>query len=257
MRASRALHRPWLYAPQTPEDFREYLVRALRPSTEFFLACRREDDAIVGFLNLSEIVRGSFQSAYLGYGAVAAFAGQGYMTRGARARCSREAFARSACTAWRRTSSPGNAASISLVRRGGFRLEGLSPRYLKIGGRWRDHERWAILSEDWRAGGLTLPDERFASELGAPCGWLRSARACPSPSDLRSGARAPARTAAGCCGPRAPGRARRPAGRAELAATHAFGEECQGPLLPRRRLRLLDVGTCGLELCLASPCCAS
>jgi ribosomal-protein-alanine N-acetyltransferase len=151
MQASRALHQPWLYAPQSPEDFREYLVRGLRPTSEFFLACRLEDNAIVGFLNLSEIVRGSFQSAYLGYGAVAAFAGQGYMTDALRLLLE-EAFERLRLHRVEANIQPGNAASISLVRRSGFRLEGLSPRYLKIGGRWRDHERWAILSEDWRAG---------------------------------------------------------------------------------------------------------
>ena len=39
---------------------------------------------------------------------------------------------------------PENERSIALVRAAGFRKEGLALRYLKIGGRWRDHEHWAI-----------------------------------------------------------------------------------------------------------------
>ena len=45
---------------------------------------------------------------------------------------------------------PRNLASKSLVRRAGFVREGISRRYLKVFGRWQDHERWAILAEDWR-----------------------------------------------------------------------------------------------------------
>jgi GNAT acetyltransferase-like protein len=63
---------------------------------------------------------------------------------------------------------PGNVASISLVRRAGFRREGYSPRYLKICGRWRDHERWAIAVEDWRS--LKKIHLRFTSYLRCATG---------------------------------------------------------------------------------------
>jgi ribosomal-protein-alanine N-acetyltransferase len=46
---------------------------------------------------------------------------------------------------------PGNAPSIALVERCGFVREGFSERYLKIGGRWRDHVRFAIRADQWQS----------------------------------------------------------------------------------------------------------
>jgi ribosomal-protein-alanine N-acetyltransferase len=152
MRASRGAHRPWVYMPETPERYAAYLSRVQDPRYAPFLACRKEDGAIVGFLNLSEIVRGGFKNAFLGYGGVAAYAGQGYMTEAMRLLL-REAFSRLDLHRIEANIQPGNKPSIALAKRCGFELEGFSPRYLKVGGRWRDHERWAIRAETWRANG--------------------------------------------------------------------------------------------------------
>jgi len=43
---------------------------------------------------------------------------------------------------------PGKVRSLAVLRRVGLRLEGYSPRCLKIGGVWRNHERWAILCDE-------------------------------------------------------------------------------------------------------------
>ena len=149
MRASRPFHRPWATAPTDDEAFDAYLVDSRRPDFEAMIVCRCEDQAIVGFFNLSHITRGSLQSAYLGYAVGSTFARQGYMREGIEL-VLREAFVTLHLHRIEANIQPGNHASIALARGAGFSREGFSPRYLKIGGRWRDHERWAILAEDWR-----------------------------------------------------------------------------------------------------------
>ena len=149
VRASRRLHRPWVAPPPTPARFAEYLRRARMPNRASLLVCRRDDGALVGVANVSEIVRGALQSAYLGYYGSAAHAGRGYMTEGL-ALVLRHAFRHLGLHRLEANVQPGNRLSLTLVRRLGFRREGFSPRYLKVGGRWRDHQRWALLQEDWQ-----------------------------------------------------------------------------------------------------------
>jgi [ribosomal protein S5]-alanine N-acetyltransferase len=147
-RASRTLHRPWVYAPETSIQFDAYLIRSRAPTERCLLVIRSEDEAIAGVYNFSQIARGFFQSAYLGYYAFAPTAGSGLMAE-ALELVLRYAFRELKLHRVEANIQPGNERSKKLVERAGFRLEGFSPRYLKIGGRWRDHERWAITREDW------------------------------------------------------------------------------------------------------------
>ncbi|MGH2836311.1 MAG: GNAT family N-acetyltransferase [Solirubrobacteraceae bacterium] len=149
MHDSRAFHKPWASAPTDAARFAAYLQDANRPDFEAFLVCRIEDDQLVGFFNLSQIARGSMQSAYLGYAAAHRFAHQGYMREGIEL-VLRAGFLELRLHRIEANIQPGNAASIALARGAGFQREGFSPRYLKISGRWRDHERWALLADDWR-----------------------------------------------------------------------------------------------------------
>jgi ribosomal-protein-alanine N-acetyltransferase len=152
VRRSRGFHRPWVSPPATSERFRAYLAKCRRPDYCGLLVCRREDGRIVGLFNISQIVRGPLQSAFLGYWAGAPFAGRGYMSQGL-ALVLRHAFRVLRLHRIEANLQPANAASRRLAKRAGFRKEGFSPRYVKIGGRWRDHERWAICREEWGARG--------------------------------------------------------------------------------------------------------
>ena len=148
-RASRAFHRGWVSPPTTSEQFARLLARTRGPDFVGLLIRSRSDDALLGAIEISQIVRGLFQSAYLGYHIGAPHARRGYMTEALGLAVS-YSFGPLGLHRLEANIQPDNAPSIRLVRRLGFTLEGYSRRYLKIGGRWRDHERWAILAEDWR-----------------------------------------------------------------------------------------------------------
>lgn len=153
-RESRAHHRPWLFPPERTGTYAAYADALARdPAREGFLVCERgesgadgegdPDGAIAGFININNIVLGGFRSGTLGYGAFAHAAGLGLMGE-ALGLVMDLAFGPLGLHRLEANIQPGNAASIALVRRAGFRLEGFSPDFHHIDGAWRDHERWAI-----------------------------------------------------------------------------------------------------------------
>jgi len=158
VRASRKLHGAWVHPPTTAARFAEFVRRfgsfATRdPMTADhvgLLVCRCDDDAIVGVFNLSEIVRGGFQSAYIGYYAFSPHAGAGYMAEGLELTLV-VAFRALKLHRVEANIQPSNLRSLALARDAGFVREGFSRRYIRIARRWRDHVRMALLAEDWRA----------------------------------------------------------------------------------------------------------
>ena len=106
-------------------------------------AHRLGDGALVGNLSLTQVARGPLQQCYLGYNLAASAQGQGY---------AREAVAAAVAYAFEelrlhRVSAnyvPRNERSAGVLKRCGFRVEGLAPAYLLINGRWEDHVLTAL-----------------------------------------------------------------------------------------------------------------
>lgn len=141
-RGSVFIHQPWVYPPKSYE---EYLTQEGR----YFL-CLKTTGNIVGTFNISGIVRGFFQSGYLGYEVFSPYHRKGYMTLGLSLLLN-EAFLGLNLHRLEANIQPENIASLKLVSRAGFVKEGFSKNYLNIGGfGWKDHERWAIVNSEWK-----------------------------------------------------------------------------------------------------------
>jgi len=146
---SRKFHRGLIKMSQNREEFEAFLERNENPANECFLIIRQKDDRVAGMINLTQIFYGPFCNAYLGYGLGVKFTGEGLMTEAIEL-ILKYAFKDLKLHRIEANVQPENTPSIAVLTRCGFTKEGFSRKYLKIGGRWRDHERFAIIKEDWK-----------------------------------------------------------------------------------------------------------
>ncbi len=157
-RAGRAQLEPW--EPLAPPGFDAFGVDGFRrelelrrtDSDERLLICAVDTGEIVGRLSLSGIVRGVQEQARFGYWTSPHAFGRGYMTEAVGLGL-HHCFRRLRLHRVEADVQPHNIASRRVLEKNGFRLEGFSPRLVKIQGRWADHERWAITVEEWEPQG--------------------------------------------------------------------------------------------------------
>jgi ribosomal-protein-alanine N-acetyltransferase len=109
-----------------------------------------EPDAVLGSINFTGIVRGTFQACRLGYSLGHDAQGKGYMTEALRASIH---FVFNKMNMHRITAAylPENARSGQVLSRIGFVPEGIAKSYLLIDGHWRDHVVTSLVNPLWRA----------------------------------------------------------------------------------------------------------
>ena len=115
-----------------------------------FIFGRDDAQPIFGNINLTQVSRGAFHSCVLGYNLAEAAQGRGYMTEAVLGVVG-FAFGEWGLHRVAANYMPRNERSAAVLKRCGFRVEGLAPAYLLINGRWEDHVLTAITNEDWKA----------------------------------------------------------------------------------------------------------
>jgi ribosomal-protein-alanine N-acetyltransferase len=151
VRRSRSLHKNWVNPKTgTRAAFDKYFKSSPPGQCYRFLVIHQGTGELVGVINLNNVVRGYFQNAAAGYYAFLPHAGKGLMREGMLL-VLKYAFQKLKLHRVEANIQPDNRRSIALVKSCGFVREGFSRRLVKVCGRWQDHERWAILAEDFPA----------------------------------------------------------------------------------------------------------
>lgn len=149
------------YCPRRPDGFHsveQWRIRAadLRKASVGGQALhlhlfRRDGDPqrIVGDVNVTNIVRGAFEAAYLGYQLDREAVGGGLMTEALRATI-RYCFDELNLHRLMANYVPTNERSARVLRRLGFVVEGYARDYLLLDGRWKDHVLTSLTNPAFR-----------------------------------------------------------------------------------------------------------
>ncbi len=144
---SQIFHQHWVSVPKTSKAFRRYVKAMNTKSEKSYFIWRKDSRDLAGVIELQDIYKANFKNAYVIYYAFDGNQGEGLMAEAMR-EVIRIAFKKLKLHRLEANIQPDNKASRHLAKACGFRKEGLARQFLKKGGEWRDHERWALLSTD-------------------------------------------------------------------------------------------------------------
>ncbi|MFC4306769.1 GNAT family N-acetyltransferase [Cohnella boryungensis] len=143
------------FSPGTSEEYdtEEHQLKAIHQGKSdreadrrySFVICRKEDDRIIGNVDLIFVARGPLQSCMIGYNLDQAYNGKGYMTEAVK-QVVRYAFEELKFHRIVGEASPRNPGSIRVLENAGFHKEGISRSNVKINGVWEDHQVLALIN---------------------------------------------------------------------------------------------------------------
>ena len=139
--ATVAYHAEWIASREQDER--------MGYGASFLLFEPARETAVVGVVNLWQIVRGVYEGAILGYSIDARQEGKGLASEAVAAVVG---FAFATLGLHRVTANyhPANERSGTLLRKLGFVVEGYARDYLRINGEWRDSILTAAINPKWR-----------------------------------------------------------------------------------------------------------
>jgi [ribosomal protein S5]-alanine N-acetyltransferase len=147
------------FSPPAPEGFytEEYWVGRLKQNQDEFkleksvrlFISKKGGSAVIGSVSLTEICRGPFQAAYLGYAMDQDEQGKGLMTEALQLMI-QFAFEKMNLHRLMANHLPSNKRSAAVLKRLGFVVEGTAKNYLRIEGKWQDHVLTSLTNGDWK-----------------------------------------------------------------------------------------------------------
>ncbi len=115
----------------------------------WFLTLTETPDVIIGQVHFSQVFRGVFQNAMLGYAIGAEWEGKGLMSEALQAGIGEVFSERGRLHRIQANALPYNERSLKLLEKLGFQREGVASNYLFIDGAWRDHVMTALINPDY------------------------------------------------------------------------------------------------------------
>jgi ribosomal-protein-alanine N-acetyltransferase len=132
-------HKAWL----------ESIEREMKEGRQikFGVYLKSNPNRIIGTVSFSNIIKGIFQSCFLGYRTDEHETNKGYISE-AILRCVKYMFAEIMIHRIEANIMPANTASIRVMEKLGFENEGLAKKYLKVNGVWEDHFHYVLLNPE-------------------------------------------------------------------------------------------------------------